>query len=59
MHEGSSRVLAKGALRLCSLIPGQHYSLAMALSETCLLYLTVVLGLGGWPQLVRVMLWCW
>jgi hypothetical protein len=43
----SNRALAKGSLKLSGLLPGQHYSLALALTDTCTLYVTVVLGLGG------------
>jgi hypothetical protein len=46
LHEGSGRLLLKGAVPLSCLIPGQHYSLAVALSDACSLYLTLVLGLG-------------
>jgi hypothetical protein len=46
LHEGTGRLLLKGAVPLSCLIPGQHYSLAVALSDVCSLYLTLVLGLG-------------
>lgn len=49
LHEGSGRLLLKGAVPLSCLIPGQHYSLAVALSDACSLYLTLVLGLGEQP----------
>jgi hypothetical protein len=38
--------LAKGSIKLSGLLPGQHYSLGLALTDSCTLYLTVVLGLG-------------
>jgi hypothetical protein len=46
LHEGTGRLLLKGAVPLSCLIPGQHYSIAVALSDACSLYLTLVLGLG-------------
>ncbi|WIA17494.1 hypothetical protein OEZ85_014332 [Tetradesmus obliquus] len=58
LHEGSGLLLLKGSVPLSCLIPGQHYSLAVALSDACCLYLTLVLGLastalalpGSWPE---------
>jgi hypothetical protein len=46
LYEGTGRMLLKGAVPLSCLIPGQHYSLAVTLSDACSLYLTLVLGLG-------------
>uniref|UniRef100_A0A383WD17 C2 domain-containing protein n=1 Tax=Tetradesmus obliquus TaxID=3088 RepID=A0A383WD17_TETOB len=51
LHEGSGLLLLKGSVPLSCLIPGQHYSLAVALSDACCLYLTLVLGLGAKTQL--------
>lgn len=46
LNQASQRAVARGSLRLSGLLPGQHYSLALALTDTCTLYMTVVLGLG-------------
>eukprot|EP00775_Hariotina_reticulata_P003143 gene3143-3420_t len=51
VNDSTSRVLVKGSLPLTGLIPGYPYSLAVALSEVCMLYVTVVLGLGAKTQL--------
>jgi hypothetical protein len=46
LSSSTNRALAKGTLKLSGLLPGQHYNLALSLTDTCTLYLTVVLGLG-------------
>jgi len=51
VNDGTSRVLVKGALPLSGLIPGYHYNLAVALSDACVLYVTVLLELGAKQQL--------
>jgi hypothetical protein len=51
VNDSTSRVLVKGSLPLAGLIPGYPYSLAVALSDACRLFITVVLGLGAKTQL--------
>jgi hypothetical protein len=46
LNNATNRALAKGSLKLSGLLPGQHYSLALTMTDTCTLYITVVLGLG-------------
>jgi hypothetical protein len=47
MSASTNRAVAKGCLKLSGLVPGQHYPLALALTESCTLYMTVVLGYGA------------
>jgi hypothetical protein len=46
LSQSTNRALAKGSIKLSGLLPGQHYSLALTLTDSCTLYLTVALGLG-------------
>jgi hypothetical protein len=50
----SRRTLAKGSLRPAGLLPGQLYSLALSMSDSCVLYLTLHLGLGAQTQLAAL-----
>ena len=47
LSASSQRPVAKGSIRLSGLLPGQHYSIALCLTDTCTLYITLVLGLGS------------
>jgi hypothetical protein len=47
MSASTNRAIAKGCLKLSGLVPGQHYPLALAVTESCTLYVTVVLGYGA------------
>lgn len=51
VNEDSSRVLVKGAVPLAGLVPGQPYSLALALTDACVVWVTLLLGLGAKTQL--------
>lgn len=47
MSQSSNRALAKGSVKLSGFLPGQSYWLSLLLTDTCTLYMMVVLGLGS------------